>query len=193
MHKYALVAAVALTLCTSIVAEAAGPKLTKGKLSGSVSKSDVSTGACAPVVDANGTHTYDTMCPAADAANCECITAPNLVLSGGFGKGTATLTATADESSTVVTGSDASACAPAFAVVTLSIHARGKVPASTQTLNALGAVCGTAGTTTVNVLGGFSIEGSNSTPPASGSGIFNGTVSTTGAVSVTLTGLITNP
>jgi len=133
------------------------------------------------------------MCPAADTANCKCINASNLILSGGFGKGTANLIATADESSTVVTGSDASACAPAFAVVTLSIRARGKIPASTQTLNALGAVCGSAGTTTVNVLGGFSIEGSNSNPPASGSGIFNGTVGTAGQVSVTLSGLITNP
>lgn len=193
MHKYALVAAVALTLCTSIVAEAAGPKVTKGTLSGSVSQSDVTSGACAPVVDANGTHNYDTMCPAADTANCKCITAPSLLLSGGFGKGTATLTATADESSTVQTGTGLNACAPAFAVVTLSIHARGKIPASTQTLNALGAVCGTAGTTTVNVLGGFTIEGSNSSPPASGSGIFNGTVSTAGQVSVSLSGLITNP
>ena len=191
MNNYALVAAIAIALCTPLVSEAAGPKLTKGTISGSVSPTDLTSGACAPVVDANGTHNYDTMCP--DAANCKCINASNLILSGGFGRGTANLIATADESATVETGSGASSCAPAFAVVTLSIKARGKIPASTQTLNALGAVCGTPETTTVNVLGGFSIDGSNSNPAASGSGIFNGTVSTAGSVSIVLTGLITNP
>jgi hypothetical protein len=193
MHRYALAATFALALCTPLVSEAAGPRVTKGTIAGAVTESDVTTGPCAAVVDANGTDSYDTMCPAADSADCKCINASHLILSGGFGRGTANLIATADESATVETGSSDSACAPAFAVVTLSINAKGKIPASTQTLNALGAVCGTAGTTTVNVLGGFSIEGTNSNPPASGSGIFNGTVSTTGSVSVTLTGLITNP
>ncbi len=194
MHKYGLVVAIAIALCASLVSQAGAAKLTKGTISGSVSPSDLSTGPCAQVVDANGNDdAYDTMCAATDTADCKCITAPTLILSGGFGRGTATLTATADESATVETGSDPSACAPAFAVVTLSIKAKGKIPASTQTLNALGAICGTPETTTVNVLGGFSIEASNSRTPASGSGIFNGTVSTTGEVSITLTGLITNP
>jgi hypothetical protein len=174
------------------VSEAAG-KVVTGTISGAVSASDVTAGACAAVVDANGTDNYDTMCPPADIANCKCINASHLILSGGFGRGTANLIATADETTTLQTANDVSACSPAFAVVTLSISARGKIPAKTQTLNALGAVCGTAGTTTVNVLGGFSIEGSSSNPAASGSGIFTGTVSTTGSVSVKLTGLINNP
>jgi hypothetical protein len=86
-----------------------------------------------------------------------------------------------------------STCAFAFGVVTLSITAKGKISASTQTLNALGAICGTAGVTPVTILGGFTIVGSSSNPQASGSGTFNGAVSTTGQVSTTLSGLITNP
>jgi len=192
MHKHALVAAIAIVLCTPLVSEA-GAKLAKGTLTGSVSPTDISTGACAPVVDANGTDAYDSMCAATNPSDCKCLIASNLTLSSSFGRGTAVLTATEDNSTIVDTASNASGCSPAFAVVTLSINAKGKIPASTQTLNAIGAVCGSPGTTTVNVLGGFSIEGSDSNPAASGSGIFNGTVSTTGQVSIALTGLITNP
>jgi len=193
MQKYALVVTITIALFASLVSEAAA-KLVKARISGSVNASDVTSGPCAPVVDTNGADTYDTMCPAADTANCKCINASNLLLSGSFGRGTANLIATADESSTVETSAtDPSACSPAFAVVTLSIAARGKVPAKTQTLNALGAVCGAPGTTTVSLLGGFSIEDSSSQPPAMGSGTFNGTVSVTGQVSITLAGLINNP
>jgi len=190
MHKYALVAAIAIAVFASLVSEASA-KLIKATVSGPVSASDITSGACPDAVDANGTDTYDSMCPTGE--DCKCLTASSLVVSGGFGKGTAVLTATESDNPTVVTGSSASACSPAFAVLTLSIKAKGKVPASTQTLNALGAICGSAGATTVNVLGGFTINASNSSPPASGSGIFNGTVSTSGQVSILITGLITNP
>ena len=193
MRSYAVLAAIAIALSSLPVSAASGPKKTTATITGSVSKSNLTSGPCAPLVDANGTHSYDTMCPPADVNSCQCLSVAGLVLSGGFGKGTANLSATADEAATVVTGSAADACAPAFAVVTLSIPAKGNTPASTQTLNALGAICGSAGTTTVTALGGFSIAGSNSTPAASGSGTFNGTISTVGQVSVKLTGLITNP
>ena len=192
MHKYALVVAIAIALCASLVSEA-GAKVIKGTITGAVSASNITPGACGPVTDANGTDSYGTMCPAADAASCECLSVSTLKISGGFGKGTASLTATADESATVETGGVTGTCAPAFGVLTLSITAKGKISASTQTINALGAICGTAAVTPVTILGGFTIVGSSSNPQASGSGTFNGTVSTTGQVSITLTGLITNP
>src|ERR1700719_999929 len=117
MHRYAILAAIALAMFTSPVS-AAGPKKTTGTITGSVSASNVKSGACAAVVDANGADPYDTMCPTADTGSCKCISVSGLTLTGGFGRGTANLSATADESATVTTGSTADACAPAFAVVT---------------------------------------------------------------------------
>jgi hypothetical protein len=192
MRKYALVAAIAIALCASLVSEV-GAKVIKGTITGAVSSSNITPGACGPVTDDNGTDSYDAMCPPADAASCECLSVSTLKVSGGFGRGTASLTATADESATVETGGVYGTCAPAFGVVTLSIAAKGRISARTQTLNALGAICGTAGVTPVSILGGFTIVGSSSNPQASGSGTFNGTVSPTGQVSITLSGQITNP
>jgi len=170
---------------------AAGIKTVTCTISGSLSASNIKPGACPPVTDANGSDSYDTIC--GDPESCKCISAAGLSLSGGFGKGTATLSITVDENAAVTTGSDPEACAPAFGVITLSVPAKGKIAGFTQTLNALGGVCGTAETTTLVALGGFSIEASSAKPESSGSGTFNGTVSTTGALSIKLTGLITNP
>jgi hypothetical protein len=169
--------------------EAAGPKKVTTIITGSITKSNLTSGACGGVSDANGTDSYDTIC--GNSGSCQCLSAASLTLAGNFGKGTANLSVTVDENSNAVTGQDVNACAPAFGVFTLSIPARGKLSASTQTLNAMGAVCGSAGTTTVVALGGFSIEGS--TTKSTGSGTFNGTVSTVGAVSIKLVGLITTP
>jgi hypothetical protein len=105
-----------------------------------------------------------------------------LGLSGGFGKGMANLFITIDENPAVTTGSDVRACAPAFGVITLSVPSKGKIAGFTQTINSLGTVCGTAETTTLVALGGFSIEASSANPESSGSGTFNGTVSTIGAL-----------
>ena len=170
-------------------AMAAGPRKTVGRISGNVSQSNLTPGACAAVTDANGTDTYDTIC--AHSGSCQCVNAPGLTLTGGFGRGTANLSVTVDENSAAVTGTDVNACAPAFGVFTLSIPAKRNVPAQTQTLNAMGAVCGSPGTTNVVALGGFSVHASDAV--TSGSGTFNGSINTIGGLSVTLTGLITNP
>ena len=188
MQRRLVLVAILLTFSTA-QAFAAGPKRTIATLTGSVSRSSIASGACNPVVDANGTDDFDSICE--HSGSCSCLTAPGLTLVGGFGRGTAILTATEDNDPSVLTGSDENACSPAFIVVTLSTLARGKIPATTQTLNALGAICGTAGTTTVVALGGFSIAHSSSS--ASGSGTFSGTISPVGQVAAKLTGVITNP
>ncbi len=171
---------------------AAGIKTVTCTISGGLTPADLNSGACSAVMDANnGIDSYDTIC--GHPESCKCISAKGLSLSGGFGKGTASLSFTLDENAAVTTGSDPEACAPAFGVITLSVPAKGKIAGFTQTLNALGGVCGTAETTTLVALGGFSIDASSAKPGSSGSGTFNGTVSTTGALSIKLTGLITNP
>lgn len=185
-----LVAILTLVLNASLTI-AAGIKAVTCTISGSLSASNLKSGACPPVIDANGTDSYDTIC--GDPESCKCLSAAGLSLSGGFGKGTASLSVTVDENAAVTTGSDPEACAPAFGVITLSVPTKGKIAGFTQTLNAMGSVCGTAETTTLVALGGFSIEASSAKPESSGSGTFNGTVSTVGALSIKLTGLITNP
>jgi hypothetical protein len=170
---------------------AAGPRKTTGRISGNITQSNLTVGTCAAVTDANGTDSYDTIC--AHSGSCKCLSVAGLALSGGFGRGTANLSVTVDENSAAVTGSDLNACAPAFGVFTLSIPATRKSAAQTQTLNAMGSVCGTAGMTNVVALGGFSVEASNASLMASGSGTFNGTINTVGGLSITVTGLITNP
>jgi hypothetical protein len=190
-NRFALpIAMLAVALSASSIM-AATPKKVTGVVSGGISKSNLTPGACPAVVDVNGTHSYDTTC--GHPGSCQCISASGLTLAGGFGKGTVNLSVTVDEDSTAITGlsTDLNACAPAFGVFTLTIPAKGKIAGRTQTLNAMGAVCGTAGTTTVVALGGFSVE--SSTASTSGSGTFNGTVSTVGSVSVKLIGLIANP
>jgi len=161
-------------------------------ISGNVAASNLTLGACPAVTDAkNGIDSYDTIC--GDPGSCKCLSVTGLSLSGGFGKGTAKLFVTVDENAAVTTGSDVEACAPAFGVIALSVPAKGKTAGFTQTLNALGSVCGTPQTTTLVALGGFSIEASSANPESTGSGTFNGTVSMVGALSIKLSGLITNP
>jgi hypothetical protein len=171
---------------------AAGIKTVTGTISGSVTASNFSSDACPAVTDVkDGIDSYDTIC--SDPGSCKCLSVTKLSLSGGFGKGTASLFVTVDENSAVTTGSNLEACAPAFSVITLAVPAKGKTSEFAQTLNAVGSVCGTAQTTTLVALGGFSIEASSANPESSGSGTFNGTVSTTGALSIKLSGLIANP
>ncbi len=171
-------------------ATAATKKVT-ANIKGTLAQSNSNDGACPPVVDANGSDSFGSTC--AHPESCKCISATGLPLSGGFGKGTANISVTVDPNVEVSTGADSLSCSPAVAVFTLMIPAKKTTPTRTQTLNALGAVCGTAGTTNVSALGGFSVEASSANPPASGSGTFNGTVSTVGALTIKLTGLITNP
>jgi len=168
---------------------AAGAKKVTGTINGSISASNLQTGACAPLTDANGTDSYDTIC--GHSGSCRCLSASGLSLTGGFGRGTVNASVTVDTDSSVKTGLDVNACSPAFGVFSLTIPAKGKIAARTQTINATGAICGSPGISTVVALGGFSIEGS--TASSSGSGTFNGTVSTTGSLSVKLVGLISNP
>lgn len=188
MRNATFLAILAIALC-AFRAQVASAKTTTASLTGTASSSNITSGVCSAVTDANGhTDSYDTICE--NPGSCECIDV-SLNLSGGFGSGTAKLIATADVNPDVETGTEATACYPAFAAVTLSAKAKGKVPASTQTLNALGVICGTPITTPVTAQGGFTVEASSS--GASGSGTFSGTLSQTGAVSIKLTGLITNP
>ena len=162
-----------------------------GTIKGSVANSNPTAGACAPVTDANGTNSYDAIC--AHSGSCQCLSVTRLALTGGFGKGTANLAVTVDESSAVLTGPAEDACGPAFGVFTFSIPAKGKIAGRTQTLSVMGAVCGNAGTTTVATLGGFSIEGSTANPKTSGSGTFIGSVSKSGSLLITVSGSIANP
>lgn len=191
IHAFAVtVALLSLVLGKSV--SMAATKTESGTISGSITASNFTSDACPAVTDArNGIDSYDTIC--SDPGSCKCLAVKGLGLSGGFGKGTASLLLTVDENAAVTTGSDTNACAPAFGVITLSVPAKGKTAGFEQTLNALGSICGTAETTTLLALGGFSIEASSKNPESSGSGTFNGAVSTTGALSIKLTGLITNP
>ena len=168
---------------------AAGPRKVTGTISGSINSSNLQSDACPAVTDANGTDSYDSIC--ANSGSCKCLSASGLPLNGGFGKGTVNLSVTVDTDLSVKTGFDANSCSPAFGVFTLAIPARGKIAARTQTINAMGSICGTPGITTVVALGGFSIEGS--TVGSTGSGTFNGTVNTVGSLSVKLVGLISSP
>ena len=172
IHAFAVtVALLSLVLGKSV--SMAATKTESGTISGSITASNFTSDACPAVTDArNGIDSYDTIC--SDPGSCKCLAVKGLGLSGGFGKGTASLLLTVDENAAVTTGSDTNACAPAFGVITLSVPAKGKTAGFEQTLNALGSICGTAETTTLLALGGFSIEASSKNPESSGSGTFNG-------------------
>ena len=183
-----ILTALALILSASSTM-AAGTRKVTATIKGTLSGSNAVAGACSAVTDANGTDSYDTICN--NLGSCTCINATNLPLSGGFGAGKAAIFLTVDTDSSVTTGAGMEACAPAFGVLSLSVPARGKIAAKTQTLDVLGAVCGTAGRTAVTALGGFSIAAS--TADSSGSGTFNGALSQLGALTLKISGSITGP
>jgi hypothetical protein len=192
IHIFVILATLFTLAFGASLTMAAGIKTVTGTISGSVTASDLTSDACPAVTDAkDGIDTYDAIC--SDPGSCICLSVTRLSLSGGFGKGTASLFVTVDENAALTTSSNVGACAPAFGVITLTIPAKGKTAEFAQTINAVGSVCGTAQTTTLVALGGFSIEASSANPESSGSGTFNGTVSTAGALSIKLSGLIANP
>jgi len=189
-----LLGAVFATALGASSAMAAGAKKTTGTIKGSLVPANVTTGAaCGAATDANGApDPYSTICGSPQNF-CSCLNAGPFPISGGFGSGKASLLVTIDYDPALETGLEPEACAPAFGVITFVIAPRGKTAGRTQTLHALGAICGSPGNTVVSALGGFTIAASSANPPTTGSGTFNGTVSTLGGTSITVTGLIANP
>jgi hypothetical protein len=194
-NKFVVLGAVLAIALGASSAMAAGAKKTTGTIKGSLVPANVSPGACASATDAHGnSDSYSEIC--GNSVKCSCLNAGPFLLTGGFGSGSAKLLVSIDYDPAVETDSDQkdlASCAPAFGVITFVIAARGKTAGRTQTLHALGAICGSPGKTVVSALGGFTIAASSANPPTTGSGTFNGTVDTVGGTTITVTGLIANP
>jgi hypothetical protein len=192
-HSFALLGAVLAIALGASSAMAAGAKKTTGTIKGSLVPANVTAGACGSATDAHSAlDPYSSICGSPQQF-CSCLNAGPFPISGGFGSGKASLLVTIDYDPALETGLEQASCAPAFGVITFVIAPRGKTAGRTQTLHALGAICGSPGNTVVSALGGFTIAASSANPPTTGSGTFNGIVSTLGGTSITVTGLIANP
>jgi hypothetical protein len=134
-----------------------------------------------PVAGTCANSGYAAVCP---GGTCGCVSIPNATVTGNLGKGTVDLELTEDAA--LATTSDPVTCTPFFGTATITVPAIKKNPGNSETLNLVGAYCGTQG-----ISGGFGVAASPAPSPAlTGFGSMSGTVSSKNALKITLRGPI---
>lgn len=134
---------------------------------------------------------YSAICP---SGTCQCVKITDATLTGGLGKGTATLLITEDPGAATAVQADAN-CFPFFATAALSgtIGSGKKAKTQIETVNIVGADCDPFTAKSSETLsGGFGVAAAPSPSPAiTGWGSASGTVDTKGAFKFTLKGPFT--